>query len=289
MLLAVILKTKEAKVKQVGLPAFVTGIFGITEPSIYGITLPMKTPFIVSCIAAAVAGGIAGFLKLVAYTSGGLGIFKYPTFLDPAGVNNMNVWNGVIVSVLAFAIGFAMMMFVKVPVLYGKKVVAEVPETLDEESLVEIKSEDLTSPVTGQVLALDQVPDPVFATGAMGPGAAVEPSVGEVVAPADATVSILFPTKHAIGLVTNSGAEILIHIGMDTVNLEGKHFTAHVAQGQKVKAGDKLVSFDIDSIKGAGYSVTTPVILTNSTQYTDVQSTSLKVVTTSDLLLTLTK
>ena len=289
VLLAVILKTKEAKVKQIGWPAFVTGIFGITEPSIYGVTLPMKTPFVVSCIAAALSGTLGGFLKLVSYTSGGLGVFKYPTFLDPDGINNMNVWYGVLVSIFAFILGFVMMMFVKVPELYSKKGTAVTEEVPADSPLDTVQSEDLTSPVTGKVEALADVPDPVFSTGAMGPGAAVEPTVGEIVAPADATVSLVFPTKHALGLVTDSGAEILIHIGMDTVELEGQYFTAYVDKDQKVKRGDKLISFDIKAIKEAGYSVTTPVIVTNAAEYIDIQPRTSGTVTTDELLLTLTK
>ncbi|AND79098.1 beta-glucoside-specific PTS transporter subunit IIABC [Streptococcus pantholopis] len=289
VLLAVILKTKESKVKQIGWPAFVTGIFGITEPSIYGVTLPMKTPFIISCVAAALSGTLGGFLKLVSYTSGGLGVFKYPTFLDPEGINTMNVWNGVLVSVFAFVLGFVMMMFVKVPRLYGKKAVENEKKATSDSVPAAVQSDDLTSPLTGEVKALADVPDPVFSTGAMGPGAAVEPTVGKVLAPADATVSLVFPTKHAIGLVTDSGAELLIHIGMDTVNLEGKYFTAHVDKDQKVKRGDSLIDFDIEAIKKAGYSVTTPIIVTNAAEYLEIQTTTSSSVTPEDLLLTLTK
>ena len=129
----------------------------------------------------------------------------------------------------------------------------------------------MTSPLAGELVALEDTPDAVFASGAMGKGVAIEPSVGEVVAPADGTIRLLFPTNHAIGLATDDGAELLIHVGMDTVELNGKGFTAHVVQGSKVKKGQLLLSFDIDTIKGAGYSVTTPIIVTNTNRFKDLK------------------
>ena len=122
------------------------------------------------------------------------------------------------------------------------------------------------------MVALEDTPDAVFASGAMGQGIAIEPSVGEVVAPADGVIRLLFPTNHAIGLATDDGAEILIHVGMDTVALEGEGFMAHVTQGSKVKAGQLLLSFDIDTIKKAGYPVTTPIIVTNTADYKTVEA-----------------
>ncbi|MGV3010129.1 beta-glucoside-specific PTS transporter subunit IIABC [Streptococcus thoraltensis] len=291
VLLAVIFKSKEKKVKRIGWPAFVTGIFGITEPAIYGITLPMKTPFIISCIASGIAGALAGFLKLVSYTSGGLGVFKYPTFLDPSGVNTMNIWNGVIVSVFAFVVGFGMMMLAKVPALNSKASPKEM-SSVDEdkkENTINITDEMINSPISGAVIELNQVPDPVFATGAMGQGIAIDPTGNTIVAPADATVNLLFPTKHAIGLVTDGGAELLIHVGMDTVALEGVPFTAYVTSGEKVKAGQKLLSFDKEAITKAGYSVVTPIIVTNTNAYNAVSSQVTGSVLENELLLTLKK
>ena len=122
------------------------------------------------------------------------------------------------------------------------------------------------------MVALEDTPDAVFASGAMGQGVAIEPSVGEVVAPADGVIRLLFPTNHAIGLATDDGAEILVHVGMDTVALEGEGFMAHVTQGSKVKAGQLLLSFDIDAIKKAGYPVTTPIIVTNTADYKTVEA-----------------
>ena len=134
----------------------------------------------------------------------------------------------------------------------------------------EVSEQAISSPLAGPIVALEDTPDAVFASGAMGQGVAVEPSVGEVVAPADGVIRLLFPTNHAIGLATDDGADLLIHVGMDTVALEGQGFTAHVTQGSKVKKGQLLLSFDIEAIKEAGYPVTTPIIVTNTADYVKV-------------------
>ena len=133
------------------------------------------------------------------------------------------------------------------------------------------KQSIIDSPITGKIIPLSEVNDQTFASELMGKGAAIIPTVGQAVAPADGEVVSLFRTKHAIGLLTNTGAEILIHIGIDTVKLDGQYFTAHVQTGSKVKKGDVLVSFDIDAITQAGYEITTPIIITNSDDYDDIQ------------------
>ena len=147
----------------------------------------------------------------------------------------------------------------------------------------------MTSPLAGEIIALEDTPDAVFASGAMGKGVAIEPSVGEVVAPADGVIRLLFPTNHAIGLATDDGAELLIHVGMDTVALDGKGFTAHVVQGSKVKKGQLLLSFDIDTIKEAGYPVTTPIIVTNTANYKQIEVLAKGEVQLGDQLLELKK
>ena len=149
---------------------------------------------------------------------------------------------------------------------------------------------EIASPLSGQVKELSQATDPVFAQGVMGQGVLIEPSQGELLAPVDGIVSVLFPTKHAVGIVSDQGVEMLMHIGMDTVNLEGKGFTAHVSQGDRVKAGDKLISFDIDLIKDAGYVTETPVIITNQDQYqADALGSLPRQIAVGDALMTATK
>lgn len=276
-LLNIFLRTKEEKVKQLTIPAFISALFGVTEPAIYGITLPMRTPFIMTCIAGAIQGMFLGFFNTTGFTMGGLGLFAIPSYITPtkvpsgASADTNNIWYFLIAIVISFVLGFVLTQFTKIPTLYGEA--QEVAAEEISQPVEEIAPEQvITAPLSGKVVALEDTPDAVFASGAMGQGVAIEPSVGEVVAPADGVIRLLFPTNHAIGLATDDGAEILIHVGMDTVALEGEGFMAHVTQGSKVKAGQLLLSFDIDAIKKAGYPVTTPIIVTNTADYKTVEA-----------------
>lgn len=267
-LINIMMRTKEDKVRQLSIPAFISALFGVTEPAIYGITLPMRTPFIMTCISGALTGAYLSFFDVKLQVMGGMGLFAIPSFIE-AG-NSMTLIHFLIAIVANFVLGFGLTQLVKIPNLFGDSKV----ETQDEETK-EIQSagqaQVIASPLTGEVLPLSETPDAVFASGAMGQGVAIRPSVGEVVAPADGTIRLLFPTNHAIGLATDDGAELLIHVGMDTVELDGKGFTAHVVQGSKVKKGQLLLSFDMEAIQEAGYSVVTPVIVTNSADYQAVE------------------
>ncbi|MFS1031712.1 beta-glucoside-specific PTS transporter subunit IIABC [Enterococcus casseliflavus] len=296
VLAAIWLKTKEPKVKQGAMPALISSIFGVTEPAIYGYTLPMKTPFIVSCLVSGFVGIYLSIFNVTGYAMGGMGIFLYPAYIDPATGSFHSVIHLAIGTVIAIVASFIIMMLLKVPTLYttvdspvdGQATpAAPAPEVKTVSASV--KDETVKSPVTGQVVALADVEDKVFSSGAMGKGIAVEPAIGEITAPADAEVKILFPTKHAIGLVTEDGTELLIHIGMNTVELEGNHFTAYINQGDKVKAGQKLISFDTEAIRAEGYSLLTPVIVTNSNDYSDIQTTQSKEVTAQDDLIEVVK
>ena len=269
VLAAIYLKTKEEKVKAITMPALISSIFGVTEPAIYGGTLPMRTPFIISCIVSGIVGAFVGFFNMTMYSVGALGVFVYPSLVSPDG-NFMSMYVALIGTVLAIALSFAIQMFVPIPTLYTKKENKAVVEEGQEVEKISLKEQVLVSPITGKVIPLSDTPDAVFASGAMGKGVAIEPSVGEVVAPADGVIRLLFPTNHAIGLATDDGAELPIHVGMDTVALDGKGFTAHVTQGSKVKKGQLLLSFDIEAIKEAGYPVTTPIIVTNTADYAKV-------------------
>ena len=298
--LAIMLKTKEAKVKQLSIPAFISGLFGVTEPAIYGITLPMKRPFQLSCIAGAISGVVAGIFKLTSYRMGGLGVFSFPSYLDANGTMSFNFWASLIVCAVGLAAGFLLVFFSKIPVLYEETETAtpatNSATTLNTNSVVvEAMKKDLSaaaekdlvaSPMIGEMVVLSDVPDEAFATGALGKGIAIRPTVGEVYAPANATVTLLFPTQHAIGLTTENGTEILIHVGMDTVQLNGEGFTSHVQQGDKVMAGQLLLEFDIDFIQKAGYEIITPIIVTNSNDYLDVITTKEATLTDGDYLLT---
>jgi len=283
--LAVYVKTKQQKLKTLSIPAFISGIFGVTEPAIYGITLPLKKPFIISCIAAGIGGGIIGAVGTNLYMIGGLGIFVIPAMISPTDGVTFALWGALISFVVAFALGFVL------TYLFGMgKGKNEATETAQNEAaattVTNASVEEIVSPLKGEVKVLSEIKDEAFASGALGDGVAIEPSIGKLVAPASGTVTALFPTNHAIGIKTDQGAEILIHIGMDTVKLEGKYFSAHTSQGARVEKGQLLIEFDIEKIKATGLPVTTPVVVTNYKDF-NVQSTSEKQISFGDQLFNL--
>lgn len=285
VVLAILLQTKDQKLKGIALPAFISGIFGVTEPAIYGVTLPRKKPFILSCIAAGVGGGLIGFFGTRMYMMGGMGIFSIPATIGPKSGVDMSVYGLMIAMAVSFVLGFVLQIALgkkSVDAAYDEKQAKAVQEVANQAdaiakaapSLVSNTdlnvSTELVSPLDGELLPLSEVKDEVFSSGAMGEGVAIAPSQGVLHAPADGRVVMTFPTGHAIGMKTKDGTEILMHIGMDTVNLQGKGFETLVAKGDEVKAGDELVKFDIDEIHAAGYVVTTPIVVTNSKDYEKV-------------------
>jgi PTS system beta-glucosides-specific IIC component len=266
---AIYLKSKDQKLKSLALPAVISGICGVTEPAIYGISLPKKKPFVISCIAAAIGGGIIGFAGVKGFTMGGLGIFGFFNYIDTAGLDAAHgsmyslIWAAIAV-VVAMVISFVLTYVTysdDAPAASGSKTAAKANTA---------KNQVIAAPVTGKVIALSDVKDEAFSSGALGQGLAIEPSEGKVYAPVDGEITTFFPTGHAIGLTSTNGIEILIHVGMDTVELNGKGFTPKKAQGDKVKKGDLLLEFDMKVIKDAGYSLATPVIITNSDDFADV-------------------
>ena len=294
-LLNIFLRTKEDKVKQLTIPAFISALFGVTEPAIYGITLPMRTPFIMTCVAGAIQGAFLGFSNTTAYTMGGMGLFAIPSYFTPkhvpAGANTdvNNVWYFLIAILMSFVLGFVLTQLTKIPYLYGGPDVKSVSGDKAAEpiaELKELKQEIIASPMIGQVVKLENVPDEVFASGAMGKGIATDPADGTVVAPAAGEITLVFPTGHAIGMRTENGAEILIHVGMDTVSLAGKGFNTFVQVGDKVDAGQKLLEFDLATIREANLPVISPIVVTNSADFDDVLTTQEARVNTGDYLLT---
>ena len=282
---AIMLKTKEEKVRTISMPAFISSIFGVTEPAIYGVTLPMKTPFYISCGVSGLMGAAMIALDIKAYSIGGLGVFVFPSLIGPDG--NLSK---VIIAIMGGVLAFLIQLFVRVPNLYGGGS-AKGEEKAEEVAPTpkEIQQEIIASPLIGNIVPLDQVPDQVFASGAMGKGIAIDPTDGVVVAPAKATVNLVFPTGHAIGLTTENGAELLIHIGMDTVSLAGKGFKTYVEAGDVVEAGQKLIEFDLATIRDAKLPVITPVIVTNTADFDDVLTTKEARVNTGDYLFTAVK
>lgn len=273
---AMLIKTKDKKLKSLCLPAAISGFFGITEPAIYGITLPRKKTFIISCIAAAVSGAYLGACNLREYVMGGLGIFEFPAMINPANNDMGSVIVGVIGAVIAVVVGFVLtMIFFK----DEEQIVDSKNEKADVSEQPKEKKEDgvtiVYKPMDGEVCPLSEVEDKAFSEGVMGKGLAIRPNTGVVVSPVDGVISALFPTGHAIGITAENKAEILIHVGMDTVQLNGKYFKPLVKSGDRVVRGQKLLEFDLEGIKSEGYSTITPVIIANSADYMDVLETGL--------------
>jgi len=266
---AVGVKTKNPKLKTLAFPAALSAFLGITEPAIFGVNLRFRKPFFLSLIAGAIGGGLASILGLAGT---GNGITVIPGTMLYIG--NGQLAQYLLMVAVSFALGFAL------TYMFGYEDEKEVATEVETERLVQeettgnipatLQNETLVTPIVGDVVALADVNDPVFSSGAMGQGIAVKPSQGVVYAPADAEVSIAFPTGHAFGLKTTDGAEVLIHVGIDTVSMNGEGFEAKVAQGDKVKAGDVLGTFDSNKIAAAGLDDTTMVIVTNTADYASV-------------------
>ena len=269
---AVGVKTKNPKLKTLAFPAALSAFLGITEPAIFGVNLRFRKPFFLSLIAGAVGGGLASILGLAGT---GNGITVIPGTMLYIG--NGQLLQYLLMVAVSFALGFAL------TYMFGyEDEVEEVAGAISEAETDRLTEEAVTgtvispsegviqTPIVGDVVALSNVNDPVFSSGAMGQGIAVKPSQGVVYAPADAEVSIAFATGHAYGLKTENGAEILIHVGIDTVSMDGEGFDKKVAQGDKVKAGDVLGTFDSAKIAAAGLDDTTMVIVTNTADYASV-------------------
>lgn len=272
--LAVMLRSKDPQMKALASSSVLSGIFGVTEPAIYGINLPLKRPFVIGCISAMIGGGIVGYYHSVIYSFSFISIFSFLQLIPPTGINE-KFYAVVFGSLISFGVSTTVTYLFGIP--KDKKATDENQPQNNEDKkqtdeVKQVETITISSPMTGKVIPLTQVNDPTFAGELMGKGSAIIPTIGQALAPEDGEVVSLFRTKHAIGFVTNTGAEILIHIGIDTVKLDGQHFEAHVEAGSKVKKGDLLVSFDIDAIKQAGFEVTTPIIITNSDDYKDVQT-----------------
>ncbi|MGI8351328.1 beta-glucoside-specific PTS transporter subunit IIABC [Niallia circulans] len=279
--LAVMLLTKNKKVKSLSVPAFISGIFGVTEPAIYGVTLPLKKPFIISCIGAGIGGAIIAVMNAKSYSPGPLGIFKIPTLINPENGVDSSFWGAMIAIGVAFVLSFVLTL------LFGG-INKQVKEVVSEgkELMKGVRNEEIVSPISGELISLKEIPDQVFASESMGKGVGIIPSAGRAVSPVNGIVTTLFKTKHAIGITSDNGAEILIHIGMDTVQLEGKYFTAHVKQGDKVSAGDLLLEFDMEKMREEGYNLITPVIITNSADYKQIDTIKERTVSEKQVVIT---
>lgn len=267
VVLAIYFKTKNKKLKEMCIPNFISGIFGVTEPAIYGILFPLKKPFIISCITGGIVGGFYGFFNFRKFMLGGMGIFEIPAMLEPDG-GTENLVVAIVGMGLALIIGFILTML-----FYKENEKEEVKtEEISVENKVEklLNKDSIMTPLAGKLIELSKSEDEAFASGALGVGVAIIPNEGIVLSPIEGIVTTLFPTLHAIGITGDNGVEMLIHVGINTVQLDGKGFEAHIKEGERVKIGDKLVSFDIEFIKSSGYSLTTPILVTNPEEFLEI-------------------
>ena len=279
VVMAIAIKTKDQKLRSLSIPAIISGFFGVTEPAIYGITLPRKKPFWISCIASAIGGAIIGMAGVNGYIVGGLGVFGFPSYINPA----TNDISGMVWALIAVLVAMVLA-FVATMITFKEDVKSESKSSASNDIM---NGNVLLSPLNGSVKALSDIEDAAFSTGALGNGLAILPSEGKLVSPVDGEIVTLFKTKHAVGIKSDSGIEILIHVGMDTVKLEGKYFNALVKQGDHVKKGDVLLEFDIEAIKAEGYSMLTPVVITNSSNYSDLVFEVGKDITVDEALMVL--
>lgn len=264
--LGVFLKTKNKELKAVSASATVTALFGITEPAIYGANLRLKRPMVCAVISGTLGGALMGWGGSFGNAFANQGVLTIPVYAD-AGVKGF----------VCYLLGCAIAFFggCLLTVFSGFK---DLPETTDplSENVTESSEEEMTiaTPLAGKVVALNQINDEVFAGGAMGKGVAIEPADNQVIAPMACTVQALYPTLHAVGLLLDNGVELLIHIGQDTVELEGRYFEKQTEIGDRLQAGDPIVSFDAQAIRKAGYELLTPIIVTNSSQFAEIKATT---------------
>ncbi|OCG06640.1 PTS beta-glucoside transporter subunit EIIBCA [Gilliamella sp. wkB178] len=267
--LGVFFKTKNKNLKTVAASATITALFGITEPAIYGANLRLKKPMICAVICGAIAGGLMGWGGSYGNAFANQGVLTIPVYAE-AGTK----------AFLCYLIGIAFAFFGSciMTIIVGFN---DIPNDEKQTNTTKVNNNSLLttdsvifSPIKGKVLPLNQVKDEVFASGAMGKGVAIYPEKGEVIAPQDCTVTVLYPTLHAIGLKLDNGLELLIHIGIDTVKLQGKYFQSYVQVGQHIQKGTKIVSFDIDKIEQQELDLTTSIIVVNSQLYKNIESSN---------------
>lgn len=261
IMIATYLKTKDPNKKALAIPATISAFCGVTEPAIYGFLLPEKTPFVFSCIGGAVGGAVMGVLNAKMYVMGGLGIFAVVSYISPKG-DASGLVAALICGAVSMVVGFLLAFF------FGKK-----EDNKAVEETVKANEETIVAPIEGTIKPVEESSDAAFASGALGKGVVIIPSDGKVYAPVSGAVTVLFPSLHAIGITSDSGVELLIHIGINTVQLEGKGFTAHIKQGDHVECGQLLVEFDMDTIAKEGYSLETPVLVTNFNDLKEIKIT----------------
>lgn len=275
---AVFFKTKNKEFKQLTQAAAFSATLGITEPALFGIHLKLKKTLIPVVISGAVGGGIAAFFKVTS-----LGVATGPLIGIPLFIGDTFVWY-----VVSFMTSFILAFILTSIIGFEDVPVEELGAPIQTSEMVDVAlNQEVFSPLSGEVIQLEEINDNVFSQKMMGDGVAIKPTVGKVVAPFDGVVEAAFETKHAIGLKSYDGCELLIHVGLDTVELEGVGYTIHVKKGDSVSKGDLLLEFDIEAIQKAGYDTTTPIIVTNTTMYKAIEKIENSKETTGELLMKL--
>ena len=254
---AVALKTKDKRLRPTAISAGVSALFGITEPALYGVTILHKKVLYSVILASIIGGSFSGLMMLEAFAVVGPGLASITMFIDPQ--NSMNI----IWAFAAFGISFVAA-FIAAIILYKDEATKEGKSEIAKEEMAKNKDVILESPVKGEVLPLTRVNDDVFSSGLVGDGLAIEPTEGQLTAPIAGEVTMVFETNHALGIKTDNGAELLLHIGVDTVKMDGKGFHSYVQQGDRVEQGQQLITFDIDQIKRSGYEATVICVVTNN-------------------------
>ena len=299
--IAIYLKTKNKRLKTLCVPAIVSGVAGVTEPAIYGITLPKKKPFAITCVIGAITGGLLAATGAKYYIAPGMGVFGYTAFVNTVtGDFSGMIW-AIIISAAALAAGVVLVYLTYKDEETKKKAVVAEPEAIEADRNIgtagneaaagkaeagDNEAVSVSAPLAGKVIPLGEVADAAFSSGALGQGAAIVPAEGKLYAPMDGVVAAFFPTGHAVGIQSDDGVEILIHVGMDTVSLDGKGFDKKVNQGDHVKKGDLLLEFDLHTIEEAGLSAITPVIVTNPGGHSEIAHTQADTVKPGDDFLT---
>lgn len=267
--LAVAFKTKDEEIKQLASSAGITGVCGITEPALYGVNLRFKTPLYTSMIGGAVGGLFLGIFRVANFAGGSPGVLTLPSYIGGDGMSNF------VYACIGAAISIVVA-FVACLILYKDPKQEETntkEKATDKKEVVAAHTSEMSTicaPLMGEAVPLKAVNDPTFAEEIMGKGMAIIPTVGQLVSPVKGTVTMIFDTKHAIAVTDENGVELLMHIGLDTVKLGGKYFRTHVSAGDKVEVGTPIVDFDIEGIKSEGYDVITPVIITNTDDFTNI-------------------
>lgn len=278
--LAVGFKSKDTTIKQMASTAGLTGVFGITEPALFGVNLRFKTPLYAAMIGGGIGGLFMGILKVRNFSGGSPGLLTIPSYIgdDTLSYFYMAVIGAVISMAISFVVSFILY---KDPVAEEDALVGGVEKTVEEEkenggkdSVIGVSTEIIKSPIKGEAVSLSEVNDGMFSEEILGKGAAIKPAEGIVVSPISGTVTAMFDSKHAIGLTSDNGMELLIHVGIDTVQLDGEGYEYFVEKGQRVNVGDKLIEFDLEGITSKGYSMITPIVITNSMDYEDILTVS---------------